>query len=114
MAAAGETPFRLARDRHCRGAATKSGREFGYRFAAWRQHRHARVIVVDDLTLRRLLHQDFALILLDVQMPDMHGVDTAAMIRDRERSGRIPIIFLTGAFKTRDMMFEYLQQRRQP
>src|SRR5260221_6882084 len=46
--------------------------------------------------LRRLLHQDFALILLDVNMPEMDGFETAAMIRQRPRSEHTPIIFVTG------------------
>jgi signal transduction histidine kinase/DNA-binding response OmpR family regulator len=46
--------------------------------------------------LRRLLHQDFALILLDVNMPEMDGFETAALIRQRPRSEHTPIIFVTG------------------
>jgi signal transduction histidine kinase/DNA-binding response OmpR family regulator len=45
--------------------------------------------------LRRLLHQDFALILLDVRMPGMDGLETATLIRQRERSANTPIIFIT-------------------
>ncbi len=56
--------------------------------------------------LRCLLDKDFAAILLDVQMPDMNGIETAAMIRERERSRHIPIIFLTGVVKTAEMMFK--------
>lgn len=53
--------------------------------------------------LRRLLNQDFAVILLDVQMPDMDGFETAELIRQRERSLHTPIIFLT-AFNTSEKM----------
>ncbi|MBH8551555.1 response regulator [Nostocaceae cyanobacterium CENA357] len=53
--------------------------------------------------LRCLLHQDFAVILLDVQMPGMDGFETATLIRSRGRSRQTPIIFLT-AFSTSDQM----------
>ncbi|MUL38236.1 sensor histidine kinase [Gloeocapsopsis dulcis] len=53
--------------------------------------------------LRCLLNQDFAVILLDVQMPDMDGFETAALIRQRARSHSTPIIFLT-AFSTSDTL----------
>ena len=45
--------------------------------------------------LRELLSNDFALILLDINMPDMDGFETAEAIRSRARSRHIPIIFLT-------------------
>ena len=45
--------------------------------------------------LRRLLERDFAVILLDVRMPGMDGFETAAMIRERQRSANTPIIFIT-------------------
>src|SRR5437868_8759743 len=45
--------------------------------------------------LRCLLTEEFAAILLDVQMPGMDGFETAAHIKERERSRHIPIIFLT-------------------
>ncbi len=45
--------------------------------------------------LRMLLKQDFALVLLDVQMPTMSGFETARLIRARERSRHVPIIFVT-------------------
>ncbi len=56
--------------------------------------------------LRRVLEEDFAVILLDVQMPGMSGIETAALIRERERSKHTPIIFLTGMVKTAEMMFK--------
>jgi PAS domain S-box-containing protein len=45
--------------------------------------------------LRHLLREDFALILLDVRMPEMDGFEVAALIRERERSRYTPIIFLS-------------------
>lgn len=45
--------------------------------------------------LRRALREDFAVILLDVQMPRMDGYEVAALIRSRSRTSRVPILFLT-------------------
>ncbi len=45
--------------------------------------------------LRCLLKDEFALILLDVMMPEMDGFETATLIRSRPRSEHTPIIFLT-------------------
>jgi CheY-like chemotaxis protein len=45
--------------------------------------------------LRALLQAEFALILLDAQMPGMDGFDTAARIKRRNRTKDVPIIFLT-------------------
>jgi PAS domain S-box-containing protein len=87
--------------------------------------RRARILMVDDRTenllaleailqplgqelvragsgeeaLRALLRDDFAVILLDVQMPDMNGFETAEVIKQRERSRSTPIIFLTALSK---------------
>jgi PAS domain S-box-containing protein len=49
--------------------------------------------------LKHLLQHDFAVILLDVLMPGMDGYETAAMVRARERSRYVPIIFLTAVNK---------------
>jgi len=48
-----------------------------------------------DDALRLLLSRDFALILLDVQMPNLDGYETAQLIRARQRTRHVPIIFLT-------------------
>jgi signal transduction histidine kinase/DNA-binding response OmpR family regulator len=45
--------------------------------------------------LRQLLERDFAVVLLDVNMPEMDGFETAALIRQRPRSQHVPIIFMT-------------------
>jgi PAS domain S-box-containing protein len=50
-----------------------------------------------EQALREVLAQDFAVILLDVQMPGMDGLETAELIKRRERSRDVPIIFLTAA-----------------
>jgi signal transduction histidine kinase/DNA-binding response OmpR family regulator len=45
--------------------------------------------------LRQILRRDFAVILLDVNMPDMDGFETAALIRKYKRAAHTPIIFIT-------------------
>ncbi|MBA3497179.1 MAG: response regulator [Gemmatimonadales bacterium] len=50
--------------------------------------------------LKWLLAHEFAVILLDVKMPDMDGFETATLIRQRDKSRHTPIIFLTAADKT--------------
>ncbi|HEX8156996.1 MAG TPA: SpoIIE family protein phosphatase [Solirubrobacteraceae bacterium] len=52
-----------------------------------------------DEALRALLKDDFAVILLDVQMPGLDGFETAELIRSRERSRSVPIIFVTAISK---------------
>jgi signal transduction histidine kinase len=47
--------------------------------------------------LRQLLEREFAVILLDVNMPDMDGFETAELIRQHPRMRRVPIIFMTAA-----------------
>ena len=92
--------------------------------AAPEPHRGARVLLVDDdernllalanvledvgevvlarsgdEALRHLLNGEFAVILLDVYMPGMDGYETAQMIRTREQTKGIPIIFLSAVNK---------------
>src|SRR5205807_7722530 len=55
--------------------------------------------------LRRLLVDDFAVILLDVQMPGMEGFETAQLIKQRARTQHIPIIFLTAIDKEQQQVF---------
>ncbi len=55
--------------------------------------------------LRELLHMDFAVILLDVQMPDLDGFETASLIRQRDRSRDTPIIFLTALSRSETNVF---------
>ncbi|HKT03567.1 MAG TPA: response regulator [Rugosimonospora sp.] len=50
-----------------------------------------------EAALKQLLIDDFAVILLDAQMPDMDGFETASHIKQRERTRHVPIIFLTAA-----------------
>ncbi|WP_394239038.1 response regulator [Niallia oryzisoli] len=45
--------------------------------------------------LKHLINQEFAVILLDVQMPGLNGFETAKLIRAREKTKHTPIIFLT-------------------
>jgi len=55
--------------------------------------------------LRQVLLHDFAVILLDVQMPGMNGFETAQLIKSRERSKLTPIIFLTAISKDEEFVY---------
>jgi PAS domain S-box-containing protein len=55
--------------------------------------------------LRQLLLDDFACILLDVQMPGLDGFELAELIKQRERSQHIPIIFVTALSKEERHVF---------
>ncbi len=59
-----------------------------------------------EAALRALLRDDFAAILLDVQMPGLDGFQTAQLIRRRERSRHIPIVFLTAVSKEREFIYQ--------
>ncbi|QVQ50694.1 response regulator [Spiractinospora alimapuensis] len=61
--------------------------------------------------LKALLERDFAVILLDVMMPGMDGFETAAHIKQRERTKDVPIIFLTGAGIDRHQVFRGYSSR---
>ena len=55
--------------------------------------------------LRHLLREEFAVILLDVQMPGLDGFQTAELIKERERTRHVPIIFLTAISKDTEHVF---------
>jgi signal transduction histidine kinase len=59
-----------------------------------------------DEALKCVLQHEFAAILLDVQMPDMNGFDVAQIIKSRERSRYIPIIFLSAINKEDAYVFK--------
>ena len=54
--------------------------------------------------LRHVLQMDFAVILMDVRMPGMDGLEAAALIRQRDRSAHTPIIFLTAYDENQDQV----------
>ena len=56
--------------------------------------------------LRALLRDDFAVILMDAQMPGMDGFETATIIRQRERNRHVPIIFVTAYGKDVESMLQ--------
>lgn len=59
----------------------------GYRFVKANSGRQVLKLLLTDI--------DFALILMDVQMPNLNGFETASLIYERERLRTIPIIFIT-------------------
>ena len=59
----------------------------------------------DEEALRQLLQHDVAVILLDVQMPLLDGFETAELIKQRERTRHIPIIFVTAISKEEEHVF---------
>ncbi len=56
-----------------------------------------------------LLEHDFALVLMDVQMPGMDGFETAEIMRSNERTKQVPIIFVTAISKQRKHIFKGYQ-----
>lgn len=56
--------------------------------------------------LLALLHGEFAVIVLDVQMPGMDGIEMANLVKQRERTQHVPIIFLTAFYQDERRMLE--------
>ena len=56
--------------------------------------------------LRKLLFDDYAVILLDLHMPGMDGYETASLIRSRKRTRHVPILFLTAVFRDESHLFQ--------
>lgn len=52
------------------------------------------------------LKHDFAIVLMDVRMPDMDGYETAELMRSNPKTGRLPIIFVTAAMKDTEHQFK--------
>ncbi len=59
--------------------------------------------------LRSLLDEDFAVLLLDVLMPDMNGFELASTIKQRERTATVPILFLTAQATDVDLVYKGYQ-----
>jgi PAS domain S-box-containing protein len=51
-----------------------------------------------DQALRALMSDEFAVLVLDIQLPDMNGIELAQMIKERKKTAHLPIIFLTAYF----------------
>jgi PAS domain S-box-containing protein len=63
-----------------------------------------------DEALSELLRGEFAVVLLDVMMPDLDGLETAKLIKQRERSAHVPIIFITALGREAAYVFKGYQQ----
>ena len=68
------------------------------------EHIEANIFEADSgaAALKVLLKEKIDLILLDVQMPEMDGFETACIIRSRKKTQHIPIVFLTAAYKAEE------------
>ena len=58
---------------------------------------HCDIVLAEtgEEALQRLLMEDFAVILLDVQLPGLDGFEVAELIKQRDRTRHVPLIFLT-------------------
>ena len=56
--------------------------------------------------LAYIVHHDFAMVLLDVQMPDMDGFETAELMRGNKKTCHVPIIFITAISKEQQHVFQ--------
>ena len=61
-----------------------------------------------DAALRAVLDDEFAVILMDIKMPDLDGFETVALLRQHERSRHIPIIFLSAFAEEHYALRSYL------
>src|SRR6186713_3379031 len=73
----------------------------GYKFVKANSGRQALKILLSEY--------DFAMILMDVQMPNLNGFETASLIYEREKLKHIPIIFITANNYGDDNMFKGYQ-----
>jgi signal transduction histidine kinase len=69
-----------------------------------KEYLHANVLEADSghAALRILLKEKVDLIIMDVQMPEMDGFETAQAIRSRKKTEHLPIVFLTAAYKAEE------------
>ena len=70
-------------------------KHLAYRASLEELNQNVVTVTSGEEALRLLLERDFAVILLDVNMPGMGGHETAALIRQRRKSRHTPIIFIT-------------------
>ena len=59
-----------------------------------------------EQALKSVLKEDFAVIIMDVQMPGLNGFETAQMIRRREKTKAVPIIFMTALSQTNENILQ--------
>jgi PAS domain S-box-containing protein len=78
-------------------AAVQALEELGHELVVARSGKEA---------LKRLLSEEFAVILLDLHMPGMDGYETAQFVRSRKRTARTPIVFLTAIFRDEAHVFQ--------